>query len=135
MPLSLSGFAESKTSLRIGRAFSAAVIAFLLFDSITKLIMIEPVIQAFHQIGYPDTLARVIGGLELIIVFLYALPRTAVLGAVLLTGLLGGAVASHLRLGDPLFSQVLFGVYVGLIAWAGLYVRNASLRRLLPMQV
>ena len=76
---------------------------------------------------------RPLGVLELLILALYLTPRTAVLGAVILTGLLGGAVATHLRLMDPLFSHVLFGVYVGVLAWGGLYLRETRLRELLPL--
>jgi len=87
---------------------------------------------AFAQLGYPDTLARCIGVIVLACAVLYAIPRTAVLGAILTTGLLGGAISSHLRLGDPIFTHTLFGVYLGLLAWGGLYLRDERLRSLLP---
>jgi hypothetical protein len=124
--------AHPKSSLRVGWTLSGLFIAFMLFDSIIKLIKIEPVVQAFNELGYPDSLARTIGFMELAIAILYALPRTAVFGAVLAMGVLGGAVASHARLGDPLFSHTLFGVYLGLFAWGGLWLRDARLRALMP---
>jgi hypothetical protein len=124
--------AHPKSLLRVGWTLSGLFIAFMLFDSIIKLIKIEPVVQAFNELGYPDSLARIIGLMELAIAILYALPRTAVFGAVLAMGVLGGAVASHARLGDPLFSHTLFGVYLGLFAWGGLWLRDARLRALMP---
>jgi hypothetical protein len=117
-----------------GWAMTGLVGAFIAFDGVIKLLVIRPVVDAFHGIGFPIGLARGMGVLELVILALYLTPRTAVLGAVLLTGLLGGAVASHLRLLDPWFSHVLFGVYVGALAWGGLYLRDERLRRLLPLR-
>jgi hypothetical protein len=107
---------------------------FLLFDSIIKLIKIAPVVESFAQLGIPDHLAFGIGVLELVCVLLYVIPRTSVLGAILLTGYLGGAIVLHLRVGDPLFSHVLFPVYVGLLIWGGLYLREDRLRALIPLR-
>jgi hypothetical protein len=118
----------------IGWTMTALVGAFIAFDASIKLLVIQPVVDSFQQMGFPVSLARGLGVLELVILVLFLTPRTAVLGAVLLTGLLGGAVASHLRLLDPLFSHVLFGVYVGVLAWGGLYLRYEQLRRLLPIR-
>ena len=118
----------------IGWTMTAFVALFLAFDAAIKLLVIRQVVEAFEQIGYPISLAHGLGLLEVLILVLYLTPQTAVLGAVLLTGLLGGAVASHLRLQDPLFSHVLFGAYVGVLAWGGLYLRDARLRRLLPLR-
>lgn len=120
------------TQLWAGRIISGLVVLFLVFDSVIKLMQIEPVRASFAELGYPVAIAPVIGIIEAICVVLYLLPRTAILGAVLLTGLLGGAIASHLRLGDPLFTHVLFGVYVGVLAWAAVWLRDAHLRSLLP---
>jgi hypothetical protein len=111
---------------------SALPVLFLLFDSVIKLVQIGPVVDSFLQLGYPVTLARGIGILELTCLTLYVLPRTAVLGAIVLTGFWGGAVSTHLRIGDPLFSHVLFPVYVGLLVWGGLFVRDDTLRALIP---
>ena len=127
----------ASVSLWTGRILSGVVIVFLLFDGIIKLIPIAPVIESMQQLGYGGDVtpvARGLGVLTLAIVVLYALPRTAILGAILLTGLLGGAMATHLRVGTPLFTHLLFGLYLGLMAWGGLYLRDDRLRALLPMR-
>ncbi len=87
-----------------------------------------------NPLGWPVEYAFWIGILELTIVVLYVFPRTALLGLVLMTGLLGGAMASHIRVGSPLFSHTLFGVYLGLVAWGGLWLREPRLRALLPFR-
>ena len=107
---------------------------FLLFDCVVKLVKIQPVVESFAQLGYPDSLARGIGLLELACLALYVVPRTAVLGAILLTGFLGGAISTHLRIGDPLFSHVLFPAYVGILVWSGLFLRDDTLRALIPLR-
>ena len=122
---------DGKWRIRAGFAVSALPVLFLLFDSVIKLLVIPPVVESFAQLGYPVSLARGIGVLELGCLMLYVLPRTAVLGAIVLTGFLGGAISTHLRIGDPLFSHVLFPVYVGLLVWGGLFLRNDTLRALL----
>lgn len=120
----------SRPALWAGRAMSFVVIAFLLFDGAVKLIDLPVVGETLQQLGYPPGLGRGLGVLTLAIGILYAVPRTAVLGAILLTGLLGGAMATHLRAGSPLFTHLLFGLYVGLLAWGGLYLRDPRLRDL-----
>jgi hypothetical protein len=117
-------------SARVGWIASGLAIAFLIFDGAIKFFPIAPVTDSFTELGYPVALAPAIGTLELAIVALYAVPRSSVLGAVLLTGLLGGAIASQVRIGSPLFSHTLFGVYLGTIAWGGLYLRDARVRAL-----
>jgi DoxX-like protein len=87
-----------------------------------------------NRLGYPLTLTTVIGIILLLCVLLYAVPRTSILGAILLTGYLGGAVASQLRVGEPLFSNVLFPVYFGALIWAGLYLRDNRLSTLIPLR-
>ena len=119
---------------RIGGVLSGLAIAFLAFDSVVKFTGIQPVADSFAQLGYALELAPVIGGIELVCVVLYAVPRTAVLGAVLLTGLFGGAIASHLRVADPLFSHTLFSIYLSAFFWGGLYLRERRLRALLPVR-
>jgi DoxX-like family len=126
--------APSRPTLWAGRALSGLVILFMAMDTTMKLLDLEPVKQAAAGIGWPTSLDRTLGVIELVCLALYAVPRTAVLGAILTTGLLGGAVAAHLRSGDPLFSYVLFGVYVGLLAWGGLWLRDPQLRALLPIR-
>jgi hypothetical protein len=131
MSTSVSPAPLSRGWLWTGRILSGFIVLFLLFDSIIKLLMIQPVIDTFGQLGYPVKFAVPIGIIGLICTVLYAIPRTALLGAVLLTGLLGGAISTHVRIDSPLFSHTLFGVYMGLIAWAGLYLREPRLRSLL----
>ncbi|QMW23227.1 DoxX family protein [Sandaracinobacteroides saxicola] len=116
-----------------GRTLSGLVFAFMLFDSGIKLIPLDIVTETMSQIGWPTTpeLARLLGVLGLLSAALYAFPRTALMGAILLTGYLGGAIASQLRIGAPLFSHVLFGVYLGIMVWGGLMLRNGRLRALL----
>ena len=117
-----------------GRALSGLVVLFLLFDGIIKLMKIQPVLDSFAQLGYPAKLAVPIGLIDLACALLYAIPRTAVFGALLLTGLLGGAIATHVRVESPLFSHTLFGVYLGLLAWGGIYLREPRLRALVPLR-
>lgn len=124
----------SKPMLWTGRVLSVLVVLFLLLDCSMKVTDMEVVKTSMAQLGFPIGLDRLIGAIELVCLVLYAIPRTSVLGAILLTGLLGGAIASHVRVGDPLFSHVLFGVYVGLMAWGGLYLRDARLRVLIPLR-
>jgi hypothetical protein len=124
----------SSKAVWTGRIMSAIPVLFLLFDSIIKFTKIPAVLEAFTQLGYPVSLAPVIGTLELILLILYVIPRTSILGAILFTGHLGGAIASHVRVGDPLFSHVLFPIYVGLLLWGGLYFRDERLRALIPLR-
>ena len=116
----------------VGMVLSALSVAFLLFDSVTKLVKIQPVVDAMQRLGYPDATARPIGLVLLACVVLYVVPRTAVLGAILLTGFLGGAIATHVRVEDPLFSHTLFPLYVAALVWGGLYLRDARVRSLAP---
>jgi len=117
-----------------GHIISALVILFLLFDGVIKLFPLEVVTETLGHLGYPPSLARSLGILTLVCAALYAIPQTSVLGAILLTGLLGGAIATHLRVGSPTFSHLLFGVYLGLMVWGGLYLRDERLRALLPLR-
>jgi len=125
---------DSRAALWTGRVLSGIAVLFLLFDGAIKLVPIQPVTDSLRELGYPasDSFARFLGVLTLLCTALYAWPRTAVLGAVLLTGIMGGAIASHLRLGDPLFSHTLFGVWLGLLFWAGLWLRDERVRRIMP---
>jgi hypothetical protein len=117
-----------------GYVLSGLVILFLLFDGVIKLVPIAVVTETLGQLGYPPELARGLGVLTLVCAILYAIPRTSVLGAILLTGLFGGAIATHLRVGSPVFSHLLFGGYLGVIMWAGLYLRDGRLRALIPVR-
>jgi hypothetical protein len=113
-----------------GRVLSGIPILFLAFDAIAKLAHASQVAEASEKLGLPVEVAAPLGAVLLACVLLYAIPRTAVIGAVLLTGYLGGAVAMHVRIGDPLFSHALFPVYVAVLAWGGLYLRDARVRAL-----
>lgn len=114
---------------------SGLVVLFLVLDGAIKLVPIAPVTETLAALGYPTdiALARGLGVLTLACTALYAFPRTSILGAILLTGYLGGAIATHLRVGSPLFSHLLFGVYLGLMVWGGLYLRDPRIRRLIPL--
>jgi hypothetical protein len=124
----------SRAMLWVGRVTIGLVALFLAFDSVIKLMQLDVVREAMAPLGYPDNLGLVIGIIEAICLVLYVVPRTAVLGAILITAVLGGTIASHLRVGDPLFSHVLFGIYVGILAWGGLYLRDEKLRTLIPFR-
>lgn len=130
------GMDTSSTSNRarwLGRILSALPVALLLFSGTIKLAHRPEVAASMQHLGVPQAVAPAIGALELLCVALYLLPRTAVLGAILATGLLGGAVAIHLRIGDPYPSHTLFPIYVGALLWAGLLVRDARVRALVTV--
>jgi hypothetical protein len=124
----------ARRSARAGVIVSALPVLFLIFDGAMKFSHIAPVSVAFAHLGLAEGLAGAIGLLELLCVAAYVWPRSAVLGAVLLTGFLGGAICLHVRVGDPLFSHVLFPVYVGALLWGGLLLREPRLRALLPLR-
>jgi hypothetical protein len=119
---------------RAGWILSGLAILFLFFDSWGKLMRLPQAVQGTLDLGYPDSAVTLIGIILLVCVLLYAIPRTAVLGAILLTGYLGGAVATQLRVGNPLFSHILFPVYVGVLIWGGLLLREDRLRDLMPLR-
>jgi hypothetical protein len=115
-----------------GLILSGLVIVFLLLDGAIKLVPLDVVIQTSAELGLGPHLARPLGIITLACTILYAIPRTSVLGAILLTAYMGGAVGTHVRVGSPLFTHVLFGVYLGLMIWGGLYLRDPRLRALIP---
>jgi hypothetical protein len=127
-----SNSVPGKGRLRLGHAVSGLPVAFLIFDTSIHLAKLGVVAEAFERMGYPAALARPLGILESACLLLYMVPRTAVLGAVLLTGFLGGAISSHVRIGDPLWSHVLFPVYVAALLWAGLFLRDERVRAMNP---
>ena len=124
----------SNKSLWTGRIISALTVLFLLFDSFGKLLKLPPVVTGTIQIGFPESSIRGIGIALLICTIAYIVPRTSILGAILLTGYLGGAVAANVRIGSPLFTYVLFPVYVGILVWLGLWLRDPLLREFVPVR-
>jgi hypothetical protein len=136
MPTMVETAPVSKPAIWIGRVLSGLVILFLLFDGAIKLVPWPVVTETMDRIGYgsSEALARSLGVITLVCTILYAIPPTSILGAVLLTGYLGGAMASHLRIGSPLFTHTLFGLYLGLLVWGGLWLRDRTLRSLLPFR-
>jgi hypothetical protein len=131
----MTGTTQSSRGFYIaGSVLSGLVVLFLLVDAVMKLLEMPVVLQTTAELGYPAADVRAIGLLLLLCTALYAFPRTAVIGAVLLTAYLGGAVATHVRVENPLFSHVLFGVYLGVLLWGGLYLRDARVRELLPLR-
>lgn len=124
----------SQGRLWIGRILSALPALFLLMDGVMKVMKPDFVVKATVELGYPEDVIFGLGIVVLICVILYIIPQTSVLGAILLTGYLGGAVASHLRHGDPLFSHVLSPVYFAILLWGGLYLREPRLSALVPLR-
>jgi DoxX-like family len=134
MSVDNAGARASKKSVWAGRILSGLVVLFLIPDGLVKFIRPAPVLEAFAHLGWPVSLANTLGILLLTCTALYVFPGTSILGAILLTGYLGGAVATHLRAGDPLFSHVLFPTYLGTLLWLGLYLRDDRLRVLVPLR-
>jgi predicted metal-binding membrane protein len=133
--MSPPAFLSGAPALWTGRVLSGLAILFFLMDAAIKIPPIQPVIETMGQLGWPTDAgtARILAALMLGSTALCAWRPTSLLGAVLLTGYLGGAVATHARIGSPLLSHTLFGVYVGIIAWAGLWLREPRLRALIPV--
>ena len=134
----MTSFAEtvpvSKSATLTGRILSGVVVVFLLLDGAIKLVPWPVVTETMDRMGYgsSETLARSLGIITIVCTVLYSIPPTSILGAIMLTGYLGGAMASHLRIGSPLFSHTLFGFYLGLMVWGGLWLRDRRLRTLIP---
>jgi len=126
----------SRPARLLGRMLSGLVILFMLFDGLIKLVPWPVVTETMDRIGYgsSETLARTLGVISIACTVLYAVPPTSFVGAILLTGYLGGAIASHVRIGSPLFTHILFGFYLGLMLWTGLWLRDRRLRDLLPFR-
>jgi len=124
----------SKKRLWAGRIMSAVPILFLLFDSVGKLLKLAPVVEGTTQLGYPESAVLGIGMIELVCIVVYVIPRTSILGAILLTGYLGGAIATHVRIGSPFFTHTFFPIYVAVLVWGGLFLREDRLRALIPLR-
>ena len=134
----MSTLAISNTSMKfrvsrvtVGRVLSALAVLFLVFDTAVKFTAVPAVAESMGQLGYPMGYAVRIGILELVCLAVYLIPRTSVVGVILLTGYLGGAIASHVRVGNPLFSHVLFPIYIAALLWGGLYLRDARVRSII----
>ena len=134
MSVAIDVAAPSRGRLWTGRVLSGIAVLFMLFDATIHFLRPEPVVQGFAKLGYPLTVAVPIAIIEFVCVVLYVIPRTSTLGAVLLTGYLGGAIAAQLRVGAPLFSTLLFPIYVALFLWGGLYLRDPVVRTLMPVR-
>jgi len=124
----------SKGSIWTGRVISALIVLFLLFDSVLKFMKPAPVVETFAHLGLSISLANPLGIILIVCALLYAIPQTSILGAILLSGYLGGAVCTHLRVGDPLFSHILFPTYMGALLWLAIYLRDVRLRALIPFR-
>jgi len=120
----------SKKMVWTGRILSALPVLLLLFSASGKLMRVPQVTGGFTHLGWPASIALAVGILELSCTIIYVIPRTAILGAILLTGYMGGAVATHVRIGEPFILQVM----VGVVAWAGLYLRDERVRKLIPLR-
>jgi hypothetical protein len=124
----------SKKALWAGRFLSGFAVLFLLFDATIKVLQLPVAVQGTTQLGYPESVIFGLGLVQLVCLAVYLVPRTSLLGAVLWTGYLGGAIATHVRIGNPLFSHILFPTYVAAFLWAGLWLRDERLRAVLPFR-
>ena len=123
----------SKTMIWAGRIMIAIAVLFLIFDGIIKVLTLAPAVEATVQLGYPESLVLGIGIIELACLAVYVIPRTSVLGAILLTGYLGGAIATQVRAGSDLF-PVVFPIMIGVLVWGGIFLRDDRLRALIPLR-
>jgi hypothetical protein len=120
----------STRALWAGRILSGLAAAFLIFDAAVKFLMPPAAVEATSQLGWPESAMLTLGVIQLICLAAYLIPRTAVIGALLWTGYLGGAIATHVRVENPLFSHTLFPIYVAAFLWAGLWLRDRRVRAL-----
>ena len=119
---------SSKFAVRGGRVLSGIAVAFLALDAAMKLLQVQAAVEGTVQLGYPASSLVIIGLIQVVCLAVYLVPRTAILGAVLWTGYLGGAIATHVRVGNPLFTHILFPIYVAALLWGGLWLRDRRLR-------
>lgn len=118
----------STAAARTSYVLSGVAVLFLVFDTVIKFTGVPAVGEAMRQLGYPESIAPTLGVIELVCLLAYVVPRTSIPGAVLLTGYLGGAIASHVRVGNPLASHTLFPIYVAVLIWGGLFLRDSRVR-------
>ena len=133
-PVAASSSRATQTSTRgrwVGRILSGIAVLFLVFDAAVKLVASQAVVDLNAQLGWKAHHLPIIGTIEAVLLVVYLIPRTAPLGAILWTGYLGGAIATHLRIDNPLFSHILFPIYVAALLWGGLYLRDERVRRLI----
>ena len=128
------GAAISKKGVRTGYVLTSLAVVFMLFDSVTKLLQVDAVIKASAQLGYSAGQVFAVGAILFGCIILYVIPRTAVLGAVLITGYLGGAVEANFHAGTPAFSNALFPVYFAVIVWGGIYLREKRIGQIVPFR-
>lgn len=130
----VAGTATSNAQLWAGRVLGGLCVLFLVVDAVAKVVRLDPVVQGTVELGYPDTVLVPLGLVLLASTILYAIPVTAALGAILVTGYLGGAVATHVRLSHPLMTHTLFPVWLGIALWGALWLRDERVRALLPLR-
>jgi hypothetical protein len=124
----------SKGQIWAGRILAGIAVLFLTMDTAFKLVAPAAMAaEATAQLGYPPHLLPIIGWIEAVLLVLYLVPRTSVFGALLWTGYLGGAIATHFRIGNPLFTHQLFPIYIATLLWLGLWLRDRRLRAVLPL--
>lgn len=131
-PLISNSAHANKKAIWTGRIVSGLAVAFMTMDAVVKVIRLPEAVEGTVKLGFPSSVILGLGIIQLIMLALYLIPRTAVLGAVLWSGYLGGAIATHVRVGNPLFSHVLFPIYVAGFLWFGLWLRDRQLRAVLP---
>jgi DoxX-like family len=133
MSVPIEAIPVSRKQVLTGRVLSTLAVLFLLFDAIGKVMRPKAVVEGTMQLGWPASMILPLGIIQLVCLAFYLIPRTSVLGAILWTGYLGGAVATHVRIGQPLFSHILFPTYIAALLWLGLWLRDRRLRALLPI--
>jgi DoxX-like family len=133
-PVDGTAHRRARTAAIVGHVCTGLAAIFLAFDIILKVLRLKPAVEGTVALGYPADSVHWIGIIELVCLVLYLVPRTSVLGGLLLTGYLGGAIATHVRISSPLFTHTLFPVYVALMIWGGLYLHEKRLRALVPLR-
>ena len=134
IPVEGAAHRSARTAAIVGHVCTGLAAIFLAFDIVLKVLRLGPAVEGTIALGYPTDSVHWIGIIELVCLVLYLVPRTSVLGGLLLTGYLGGAIATHVRISSPLFTHTLFPVYVALVLWGGLYLREKRLRALVPLR-
>ena len=134
VPVDGAAHRSARTAANVGYVCTGLAALFLAFDTVLKVLRLGPAVEGTIALGYPVDSVHWIGIIELVCLVLYLVPRTSVLGALLMTGYLGGAIATHVRISSPLLTHTLFPIYVALLLWGGLYLREKRLRVLVPLR-